>query len=243
MRRTPLSFLIGVVLACPGRAAAQSDTATLAARILDSETRAPVAGANVDLLDLGRRSRSDDSGRFVFVWIPRGSYRVRAQAIGYVAATWQIHAVPGKRGEDTLWMTPHPVVLDTVSVKGAQDTDWRSPAALERRREHGGGYFLMRQEIDSRQANTLGELLQAVPGIATTCRMGECRTYITRSAQGCQPSWYVDGFPASFAGGPEFPSRFIEAVEVYLNSSDAPMEMQRPGQRCGVIAIWTRRQP
>ncbi|HVO34829.1 MAG TPA: carboxypeptidase regulatory-like domain-containing protein [Gemmatimonadales bacterium] len=244
MRRAPLPFLIPLALAFAGRAWAQPDTATLAGRILDSDTRGPVVGASLDLLDLGRRGRTDDSGRFSFSSIPRGSYRVRALAIGYAATTWQLHAAPGPHGADTLWMTPRPVVLDTVHVKGAQDNDWRSPAALERRREHGGGYFLMREEIDARQANTLGELLQAIPGTATMCRMGECRTYITRStAQGCQPLWYVDGFPATFAGGPEFPSRFIEAVEVYLNPGDAPMEMQQPGQRCGIIAIWTRRQP
>ncbi len=243
MRRTPLLFLAAVLLAGPGRAAAQSDTATLAARILDSETRAPVVGANVDLLELGRRKRTDDSGRFVFSWIPRGSYRVRALAIGYTAATWQIHAVPGRRGEDTLWMTPHPVVLDTVSVRGARDNDWRSPAALERRRERGGGYFLMREDIDARRAVTLGDLLQAVPSISTSCRLGECRTVMTSNGAGCTPNWYIDGFPASFAGGPEIPSRFIEAVEVYSDPYNAPVELQRSGLRCGIIAVWTRRQP
>jgi hypothetical protein len=232
-----------VGLASAGSAMAQGDTATLAGRILDSETRAPIAAAFMAIMQTNLRGRSDDSGRYAFSGLKPGTYRLRALAIGYAATTWQLRAETSAPSEDTLLMTPNPVVMDTVQVRARQDNDWRSPAALEHRRASGNGYFLMRADIDARQAVTLGDLLQAVPGIVTMCRLGECRTVITHTGRGCTPEWYVDGFPAGLAGGPEFPSRFAEAVEVYLNTSDAPMQLQRPGQRCGVIAIWTRRQP
>jgi hypothetical protein len=211
--------------------------------MLDSETRAPIAGAYIAILETSLRGRSDDSGRYAFFGLKPGTYRLRALAIGYAATTWQLRAEARPRGEDTLLMTPNPVVMDTVHVRARQDNDWRSPGALEHRRASGNGHFLMRQDIDSRQAVTVGDLLQAIPGIITMCRLGECRTVITQTGRGCTPEWYVDGFPAGLAGGPEFPSRFAEAIEVYLNTSDAPMQMQRPGQRCGVIAVWTGRRP
>jgi len=243
MRCTPLLFLITWALGSAGRAAAQSDTARVAGHILDGETGAPIAGASLALVDLGRGARTDDSGGFAFEALRPGTYRLRAIAIGYTATVWLVRAEGRSERRDTLLMMPHPVVLDTVHVRGAPDNDWRSPDALERRRQKGDGHFLMREDIDAREAVTLGDLLQAIPGVVTQCRMGECRTVMTHTGAGCQPNWYVDGFPATFAGGPEFPSRFIEAVEVYANPSDAPIEMQRPGLRCGVIAIWTRRKP
>jgi hypothetical protein len=245
MRPAALPYLIIALvgLASAGPAMAQGDTVTLAGHIVDKETRAPIAGAYMVIMETSHRGRSDDSGRYAFSGLTPGTYRLRALAIGYAATTWELRADASPRREYTLLMTPNPVVLDTVRVRAAQDNDWRSPAALEHRRASGNGHFLMREDIDSRQAVTVADLLQAIPGIVTMCRLGECRTVITQTGRGCVPEWYVDGFPAGLAGGPEFPSRFAEAIEVYLNTSDAPMEMQRTGQRCGVIAIWTRRQP
>jgi len=231
-----------LLIATVGTAFAQRNTTTLAGRIVDRETRAPIVGAWLAIEGLNRGQRTDDSGRFAFPGLPSGPHRLRAVAIGYNLAKWLLRVEPGGLTHETLEMTPRPVVLDSLQVQTTEDTDWRSPDALARRRSRSVGHFLMREDIDSRQAVTMGDLLQAVPGIVTMCQTGECRTVITRSGRGCTPEWYVDGFPASFAGGPEFPSRFTEAVEVYLNAGDAPLEMQRPGQRCGVIAIWTRRR-
>jgi len=221
---------------------AQQRTATLAGRILDRQNREPVHAAVVTLLGTNRRTATDSAGVFQFPALTAGTYRVRAIAIGYDSALWRWVLPAGDSVVDTLLMTPHAVVLDRVEVEATELTDWRSLAAVYRRRERGTGHFIMTEEIDSRNATDLKELLQSVPGLITMCAQSNCRTYVTRSGGRCQPEFFLDGFPASFAAGPDFPSRFAEAVEIYLDASEAPVELQRPGLRCGIIAIWTRRR-
>ncbi len=63
---------------------------------------------------------------------------------------------------------------------------------------------------------------------------------MSRSSRRCRPEFYLDGFPASLATGPNFPALGVKGVEIYLSPVETPPEFQRPNLRCGVIVIWTR---
>jgi beta-lactamase regulating signal transducer with metallopeptidase domain len=58
---------------------AASEPGVVSGDVIDAETRVPVAGADVLLLDKGiRRTKADDQGRFRFETTPSGNYRIWA---------------------------------------------------------------------------------------------------------------------------------------------------------------------
>src|SRR6266480_1336027 len=79
----------------------------------------------------------------------------------------------------------------------------------------------------------------STPGVQTTCGRGSCAIMMTRSARGCRPEYYLDGFPASFSVGPDFQITGAYGIEVYRTASEAPAEFRKPELRCGVILIWS----
>ena len=80
-----------------------------------------------------------------------------------------------------------------------------------------------------------------VPGVFTTCRGpgGTCQVQMMASGKNCSPEWFLDGFPATQAVGPDFPIQRIRGVEVYRSIFEVPPEFQRSTLRCGVIAVWS----
>ena len=105
------------------------------------------------------------------------------------------------------------------------------------------GFFFTREEIERRHSTTLSDLMRGVPGVQTTCRRGACVIQLSRSPRGCRPEYYLDGFPASFSVGPDFPLTGIYGIEVYRTASETPAEFRKPELRCGVVLIWSRMGP
>jgi len=129
-------------------------------------------------------------------------------------------------------------------VPGTQNTDWRSAEGFERRREKGEGYFITEKQIDEQHALTLVELLRQVPGVYAFCGGSKgCAVLMLRSTPPCSPEYFLDGFPASLAVGPDFPIQGIRGIEVYDDPFSAPIEFQKNDLRCGVVAIWTKMGP
>ena len=57
----------------------------------------------------------------------------------------------------------------------------------------------------------------------------------------CAMTLLVDGMvtpPDALRG---MPKEHIEAVEVYNNGADVPLEYAGPGAACGAVLIWTKR--
>jgi len=81
--------------------------------------------------------------------------------------------------------------------------------------------------------------MRTVPELLTTYSSRSCIVRMLRGTRPCLPEYFLDGFPATFATGPDFPVSQIRGVEIYRNHFEAPAEFQRPNLSCGVIAIWT----
>ena len=57
--------------------------ATIHGAVRNETTREPIAHAVVEVPGLGRRVAADERGYFVIVGVPAGTWRVRAEALGY----------------------------------------------------------------------------------------------------------------------------------------------------------------
>jgi hypothetical protein len=65
-------------------------------RVLDSGSRAAVAGALVEIGELGLRTTTDSEGRYSFLKVPAGTHTIRVLAFDYQLATRSL-VVPGRR--------------------------------------------------------------------------------------------------------------------------------------------------
>jgi carboxypeptidase family protein/TonB-dependent receptor-like protein len=221
-----------VVPACV--AAAQERTATMVGRLVNRETRAPVGGATVVLVATGVATISDSAGQFRYGGLSPGFHRLEVRAVGYEKSEWRVRLDAGEQ------LREFQLDLLSYELPGVDVEAHGRLAEFERRRARGMGFFFTGEEIERRHASSLSDLMRAVPGVQTTCRRGSCAIQMTRSPRGCRPEYYLDGFPASFSVGPDFPLTGIHGIEVYRSASEAPAEFRKPELRCGVILIWSR---
>jgi hypothetical protein len=234
-------LLSALALALPAGLLAQS-SATVGGVLVHREQRTPVEGARIAVLGTGQTASTDAEGRFVLSGIPSGVRVLQARAIGYAVTSWLLELRDGQSFRDTFDLEPSVVTMDTVLVR-AEQTNWRSEDAFERRRRRGVGFFITREDILRQRPNSVADLMRGVPGLVTSCRgNNNCVIQmVERSTRPCQPEFFLDGAPATNSTGPNFPltTSSTRGVEVYRNQFEAPVEFQKMGMRCGVIAIWT----
>lgn len=236
--RYPLGGLL--ILLFASNAAAQS-SATIGGVMVHHGSRLPVDGARVAVVGTGLAVMTGADGRFELAGIPVGARVLQARAVGFVVGSWLLQLRDGQSFRDTFELEPVNVTVEAVYVR-AEATDWRSEAGFERRRANGVGAFITREDIRRRHPATISDLMRSVSGVVTTCRgNGGCMIQMARSTRGCQPEYFLDGYPATLATGANFPIDIvaIRGVEVYRNEFETPVEFQKLNLRCGVIAIWT----
>ena len=225
----------------PARTAvAQQTTASIVGVVRNRQTGEPVSGAVARLAFGGRSVSVDSAGRFQLTGLRPGAGLLQIRAIGYSVGSWALTLRENGTVSDTFDMDPVPVVMEPLTVAGTALEDWRSPAGFERRMQKGEGYFITEAQIKVQHPLTLVELLRQVPGVYTVCHYFHCDVFMDRTSPPCQPDYFLDGYPASLSVGPDFPIQGIRGIEIYGDPFIAPVEFQKIGLSCGVIAIWTQ---
>lgn len=248
--------LLACAMAAP--AAAQS----IRGRVLDATTGRPVAEATVLLLaadgSVRERERTDDDGRFSVAVREEGTFRVRAERLGYHAAT---SAPLAGRLSDLvdveLRLSTSEVLIAPLTVTARRQP--RRLASLDasgfylRERAGGGGRFLRREDIERRRPMVVSDVLRGLPGVRMT-RMGQngmrhvtfSRHEMTSYANPvCLPRVYRDGAPLFVSFSEESLDDLVlpeelEAIEVYSGPATTPAQYGGASNACGVIVLWTR---
>ncbi len=218
---------------------AQQAPGTIVGALVNRETRAPIEGARVAILGSSLMTSSDSAGRFRIGGVVPGVRVIQVRAIGYSVGSWLLQVDEGQTLRHEFEIEPRIYEISAVTVSARDPHDWRSEAGFERRSQRMAGYFIGRADIANRRATNVADLLRGVPGVYTTCRGRNCQVTMARSTRQCSPEYFLDGHPATFSTGPQFPINQIRGVEVYRSQFEVPPEFQRIGLRCGVIAIWT----
>lgn len=228
------------ILSAAGAQAQVRGAGALSGRVLNRQTREPIAGVRVLLVGTRIATFTDSAGRFGMQGLSSGEVNFEARAIGYRVGRWQVVLPVGLEIERDFDLEPMNIALDTVTVAAKPDRgNWRSADAFESRRRRGIGYFITKEEINERQANNVTDLLRTVPGLIGICRAGSCDIQMLASGRNCRPEFFLDGYSATNSTGSEFPARTIGAIEIYRSVHEVPPEFQRSNLRCGVIAMWT----
>lgn len=137
---------------------------------------------------------------------------------------------------------------------------------FETRRAVGQGLQYDRTRLEKSGVATLGQFLQSVPGVQVRDAQSTASMQMSRSAAmngigrsggggpagsmaTCRIGWYLDGQRIDIPGRSDpmtdalaaMPLDQLDGVEVFRGLSEMPPQFSAPDQRCGVVALWTRR--
>ncbi len=221
--------------------------ATLTGRVLDGERR-PLAGADVWFVSGSAESpvaKTDSGGRFSLAGLSPGTGTVSARRIGSAPTSRSIGLAAGASTTVQLTLAQQAVVLQELTVE-AKPVSRAQRAGFTERQQRGFGKFLDQEALSRLAAVDVGTLFRALPFIRVADRPGGS-ALMNQSSRGfggggpCALALLVDGMvtpPDAIRG---MPKERIEAVEVYNNGSDVPMEYSSPSTGCGAVLVWTKR--
>jgi TonB-dependent starch-binding outer membrane protein SusC len=241
MRRV-LFFLIALLAPAPVLSA-QIVSGTL----IEAESDTPLPGGVMTLIGPDSvavaQARTDSVGGFSFTLPRRGSYRLRAEQVGYRAATspaLSIGSLDTLRVEFSL--ARDAVVLEPLVVKARnRRITVAARRFYERAEAKGFGTFITREDIERRHPVRSTELFNTIPGVHTSPVMGGNSVTIRGN---CRPTVYVDGIQVNgYRSIDDLAQPLeLEGVEVYRSSHQAPVEFTGLRAGCAVILLWTRIQ-
>ncbi len=174
-------------------------------RVLEADTRRPVAGARVTLV------RTDDTSGVVAISAENGAFSVRARAAGsYQVEVARLGYRPQREGpfhlaagevlELKVILPVLPYTMDPVTVTAEVNARFLQDVGFYARKRSDFGHFITRDQIESRRASRPTDLLVAIPGVSIQPdprSPGKVRLQMrgTHLAQGgaCAPRVYLDG--------------------------------------------------
>lgn len=202
-----------------------------------------VSGAQITVTGTSLRIESGPSGEFRIPRVPSGAASINVRRLGYRPATVVAQVAPGSETSVDFRLAPVPEMLPPVEVTRKAEISDRRLAGFHARKEKGVGHYVTREQLDRRDSPRFADALRQVPGLTVKpIRRGGGTTVSMRG--NCPPLVFLDGFPAA-AGTLDLDMidlASVEGIEVYSGISTVPAEFYsvRGGERCGVIAIWSR---
>jgi len=217
--------------------------------VVDGPSSEPLAGATVDLPELGVRSSTDADGRFVLDRVPALRFELRARHMGHATVRDSVRVRPASSLHVLVELRPNAVDVQPleVTVRGVRPR-WLEQAGFYRRRaENPGGRFVTGEELRERGLLRLSDWFRRLPGMRLNAD-GEPvtgrRTLSSATSGQCGVQYIVNGQPSlSGLDIDAFSPREIAALELYSGGAQLPPRFNvRRASACGVLVIWTRRQ-
>lgn len=248
--RIPLLTLLFLVATLPVQAAAQQPgSASLELTVTDAVTGEPIAGARVQLIDLGLGATTDAMGRAVVHDIPPGEHRLDVASFGYSPERAALLFVGGEAAEGEVAMRREIFSVDGVTVTAErQRSDRLEMRGFYDRQRFGMGRYMEREDIDRLDPFDTADLFRRMTGVRVSYGSRGNRYLLGRRApatlqvgqyqMGCSMSVFVDGLPW-YAPIDDLPVEWVAAIEVYPGGATVPIEYVGRSGGCGVVLIWT----
>jgi hypothetical protein len=269
LNRTLCVVLAWALSAAPSslRAQAAATTGDLRGTVVTDSTNG-LAGASLNVVELGRTTLSGDGGRFQFSALPAGTYTLIAQRLGFEAAHAEITIQPGRVLEIDVELQRIAQRLTGMTVRSEASVPG-VVLAIRTRNAGGQGTVIERTRLESARGTSVAQFMATqVHGVRSVqySAVGATILASTRgstavgsqepaadpadphSPRGCFLQVFVDGVrlyaPAAGAAAAPDLSRLdvgaLEAIEYYAGPATTPTEYSGTGAQCGTVALWTR---
>lgn len=221
MNRVPsksLSFLVHSILALASAVAAGAAGAgTLSGRVADSSGTKSLQGAEVELLEIGRRTQTGADGEFRFSDVPDGTYTLRTRYVGAIPIEQK--AIVEGRTDGVNVRLGGSDDIDNILVVGQRAS--LSSSLSRQRAADGIESVLSRDGIGQFPDQNAAEALRRVSGVNVLNDQGEGRFVAVR---GLSPDLNAISINGSRVPAPEadvrsvaldvIPAELIESIEV-----------------------------
>ena len=119
-------LLVLMLICCqPNTFAQGSQRATLAGRVIDDSTSAPLANVNIYIANSTLGANTNEDGIFEIRNIPLGNYDVVASRIGYMLSTFRASLREPRKREVEIRLKPTNVEMGEVVVSAPDPTEWK----------------------------------------------------------------------------------------------------------------------
>lgn len=233
----------------------------------------PIAGADVTIAALGRRTQTDDKGAFALREVTAGMRLVSIRRIGYAPFSRLARIGEFETQLPDVVLARVISQLDTVITRETELL-WKEAPLLrefEDNRKVGLGKFYTRADLEKARGQHIVSLFETSGFTVVTDATGPARwiaesrgvrslsgrTAVLEDRMGpvspanalsrCFPLVFLDFQPLS--SGKEVPNinRFraddLEAVEIYRGAAQTPQRYSLLNSHCGVIVLHSRRPP
>ncbi len=244
------ALLAALALAIPALAHAQA--AKLRVVVKDESTGAPVAKAEVALVDgAGRPVFTDSLGQARFSALPAGKHALKVTRQGYSPHRVGVELSPGGELELEVALALAPVALPVLDVRGVPRERGLVSNGFYRRKEQGGGTFLDWNDLERwRRGNAdIMRVIRYIPGFDIQRASGDTAMLVL-SSRGpaslrlkCRAQFLLDGNVVSSRVVSTLTLEQIAGIEGYPGPASTPAIFNHTaeGTTCGTIAVWTRR--
>jgi hypothetical protein len=250
IRRAPF-FMLPLVIAVHGLAGQE-----VRGQVWDRIASRGVSQGVVTLVstdgDILARGAVGPQGQYAFRAPAAGSYVVQFVGAGYGHTAREFTLAAAETRILRIEVTPLPQAeLDTVVVEGRPVP--RRLSGFYQRQATGLGEFITREQIEQWNPLVTTDILRRTQGVSVVRFADGVRVASRRDPTLCAglragvqmgPLVFLDG--AYLGAGTEvdidalLAAQSIEAVEVYSGAAELPVEFNRLGADCGIVALWTR---
>lgn len=214
--------------------------------VTDQVSGDPIPEVVVNVTRAGRVARTGAEGRFSVGELAPGRHEIRFSHLGYAERTESIDVRMGRVTTAQVALDVNAIALDPIEV-----TVDRRDATLEdrgfyQREEDGWGYFVDREDLESRNPIELTDALDRFPGVRVVYNPrgpGQRLLRLRNFGETCSPTIYIDGIRMIGLGGMSINDMVdpavVAGVEMYRGVAGRPAQYW--GSSCGVVLIWLRR--
>lgn len=175
--------------------------------------------------------------------MPPGRRLISISRIGYAPENAIVEF--GREDEHAeVVLRPQAMEIEGLRVRSSGRSAGLRNAGFYERQRRGYGAFMMREQIERRNAIRALDIFRQVRGFNVAVNP-RGQPFLISTRNNCSPLIYVDGVLMYTEAGRADPSDFVhpaevEAIEAYSGLGTIPAEYNVTGSACGVVLIWTR---
>ena len=190
-----LAVAVVVASLVTSRAAGAQTPGTVEGTVVEAQTGAPVAEANVIIEGSGRGATTDESGRYRIVGVPAGEHRVSAQRIGHKKQTKSVTVGAGIENRIDFKLDQAAAIVAPVVVSMTREMQRRADASATIEVLDGA-------EIRRTRASHPAGIMNRVPGVHVADLTGEGHSTAIRQPISTKPLYLYleDGIPTRSTG-------------------------------------------